>query len=292
MTTLRILPFIDGFNHVQRISALAHVALECAKECVKHLVILDVALLVPIFQYNNMYRPTPKLSMLAKCSKMQKRCLQKCSLKPKKCSFRDVFRMFASMAHGATFGEICVRFNPPSLNINDRQMVLFGLVEGLIRVVNKYPITVQRNLFVNTNCFTNNEEDDEDSCNQNGNGTTNLPANNIFNSFENDDIYPYSLINNENKKANASKPLQRSGHELTKQNNLVQILKKFYNYYNLQNRCSNANHNAAGGNHQMMPQVLYTGAKCFDELCCAIGFSNQQLDNLLSRDKHCIVLFK
>lgn len=41
------------------------------------------------------------------------------------------------MAHGATFGELCVRFNPAALNINERQMVLFGQLEGLIRRVDR-----------------------------------------------------------------------------------------------------------------------------------------------------------
>lgn len=50
---------------------------------------------------------------------------------------KDVFRIFASMAHGATFGELCVRMNPAALNINEKQMVLFGLLEGLIRSVNR-----------------------------------------------------------------------------------------------------------------------------------------------------------
>lgn len=64
-----------------------------------------------------------------------------------KAKIRDIFRIFASMAHGATFSELCVRFNPAALNINERQLVLFGLLEGLIRRVDKYPITVQRNVF-------------------------------------------------------------------------------------------------------------------------------------------------
>lgn len=41
------------------------------------------------------------------------------------------------MAHGATFGELCVRFNPAALNINEKQMVLFGMMEGLIKSVNR-----------------------------------------------------------------------------------------------------------------------------------------------------------
>lgn len=97
-----------------------------------------------------MFRPTPKLSQLATCKKMQQRCIEQCtkidsytnSPALTKVKVRDVFRIFASMAHGATFGELCVRFNPSALNINERKMVLFGLLEGLIRRVDKYPITV------------------------------------------------------------------------------------------------------------------------------------------------------
>lgn len=217
-----------------------------------------------------MYRPTPKLCLLAKCPKMQTRCIAKCSLKQKKCKVRDIFRMFASMAHGASFGETCVRFNPASLNINDRQMVLFGLVEGLIRIVNKYPISVSRNLFVNTNCFA--PDDDEES------STGGKKTPNIFSSFGGQD----ALLNNENKGGTSGKPIPRSGQELTKQRNLVQIWKKFYNYYD----------NLKEKNPEHPKGIFYTGNKSFDELSCAIGFSNHQLDELLSRDKHCIVLFK
>lgn len=117
--------------------------------------LLGVVTIVPVFQYSNMYRPTPKLSLLAKCKAMQKRCIEQCTktnsskqhLYRGQAKIRDCFRIFSSMAHGATFGELCVRFNPAELNINERQLVLFGLLEGIIRRVEKFPITVQRNVF-------------------------------------------------------------------------------------------------------------------------------------------------
>ena len=285
LTTTRILPFINGFNHIQRISQMAHMALDLVKECIKHLVLLEVCLLVPVFQYNNMYRPTPKLCLLAKCPKMQARCISKCSLKQKTCNVKDIFRMFASMAHGASFGEICVRFNPASLNINDRQMVLFGLVEGLIRIVNKYPISVSRNLFVNTNCYSQPEDDDEDI--PEAEKTCHAPgSNSIFNSFRgHEELYPFSLISNER----TSKPIPRT-EEMAKQKNLVQILKKFYNYYDHLQVGGEKTGSATG--ERPKSGFFYTGKKSFDELSCAIGCSNHQLDDLLSRDKHCLVLFK
>lgn len=63
--------------------------------------------------------------------------LLKKKLDIKQALVRDIFRMFASMAHGATLGELCVRFNPAAVNINEKQTVLFGLMEGLIRRVHK-----------------------------------------------------------------------------------------------------------------------------------------------------------
>lgn len=50
LTTLRIVQYITGFNHVDRIADLASMALELVKECIKHLVCLKVCLLIPVFQ--------------------------------------------------------------------------------------------------------------------------------------------------------------------------------------------------------------------------------------------------
>lgn len=150
----QILPYINGFNHIARIASLADVALGLALQCIRHLILFGVATVIPVFQYCNIYRPTPKLRQLATCKQLQQRCIEQCTkinirknIPGPKAKVRDVFRIFASMAHGATFGELCVRFNPSALNINERKMVLFGLLEGLIRRVDKYPITVQRNVF-------------------------------------------------------------------------------------------------------------------------------------------------
>jgi Na+(H+)/acetate symporter ActP len=118
-------------------------------QCVKHLVLLGVAVLVPAFQYSNIYRPTPKLKQLAKSPDVQQRAIAKCSKSElKKAKIRDILLLFASMTHGATLGELCVRFNPAKKNIDERKTVLFGLVEQLIRPIFKYPVAVNKNLFV------------------------------------------------------------------------------------------------------------------------------------------------
>jgi hypothetical protein len=142
-------PYFNGFRHIEKIARLADVTVPIVVECVKHLVVLGLVVLVPVFQYSNIYRPTPKLKILAKCPEVQQRAIEKCSKSElKKAKVRNILLLFASMTHGATLGELCVRFNPAKHNIDERKTVLFGLVEGLIRPIHKYPVEVSKNLFV------------------------------------------------------------------------------------------------------------------------------------------------
>ena len=50
---------------------------------------------------------------------------------------RDIYRMYSSMTHGSSMRDLCQRLNPQSLRINERRLVQFGLIEGLIRRVYK-----------------------------------------------------------------------------------------------------------------------------------------------------------
>lgn len=238
-----------------------------ALHCIRHLILLGVATVIPVFQYCNIYRPTPKLSQLATCKKMQQRCIDQCTkmnihknMPGPKAKVRDVFRIFASMAHGATFGELCVRFNPSALNINERKMVLFGLLEGLIRRVDKYPITVQRNVFYDYEPIRSPIPTPSVSIQSNNNsGSHPLPRyqrggkfigklNGIHN---NDTCYDTSFSNR----------FTFNSHDHTQQTN-----NQSYHYYN--------------------------GLKSYDEICTKRGISCQQLDAQLSKDHHVIVILR
>jgi hypothetical protein len=52
-------------------------------------------------------------------------------------ALRDIFRMYSSMTYGTTVRDLCVRLNPHPLRIDERKLVQFGLLEGLIRRVYK-----------------------------------------------------------------------------------------------------------------------------------------------------------
>lgn len=238
---------------------------------------LGVAILVPVFQYNNVYRPTPKLSQLAKCKEMQERCVEQCSriklrnLVSKssnstkaapRAKVRDVFRIFASMAHGATFGEVCVRFNPAALNINEKEMVLFGQIEGLIRRVDKFPITVQRNLFYDDEPFRTNSAE------------TSPNINNQSFYFNNCGSHPLPRGERPGK--------SHSYHH--QQNNSTNGYSAQKNYFHSKSRTSS--------NQQHQTYHYYNGLKSFDEICMTRGISSQQLESQLAKDRHVIVLLR
>ncbi|XP_029043128.1 GATOR complex protein NPRL2 isoform X2 [Osmia bicornis bicornis] len=141
LTTQQVLPYIDGFNHVARIAAEADVENNLVKSCVQNLVYYGVVTLIPIFQYSNVYGATSKLKELAENPKLQERCIAYASKFPRQPAYlRDIYRMYASMTHGSSMRDLCQRLNPQNLRINERRLVQFGLIEGLIRRVYKYPI--------------------------------------------------------------------------------------------------------------------------------------------------------
>ncbi|XP_059052151.1 GATOR complex protein NPRL2 [Achroia grisella] len=143
LTTNQILPYIDGFNHVSKIASLTDVEISLVRACVQNLVYYGVVTLVPIFQYCAVYSATPKLRQLTRCAGLQRQCVEFCARSSRQQpKVNDLFRMYAGMTYGSTVRDLCRRMKPQDLAINERKLVLFGVLEGLIRRVYKYPITV------------------------------------------------------------------------------------------------------------------------------------------------------
>ncbi|KAI4490924.1 hypothetical protein M0802_010598, partial [Mischocyttarus mexicanus] len=141
LTTQQVLPYIDGFNHVARIAAEADVENNLVKSCVQNLAYYSVVTLIPIFQYSNVYAATPKLKQLAEDVKLQERCISYASKSSRQPAYlRDIYRTYASMTHSCSMRDLCQRLNPQNLRINEKRLVQFGLIEGFIRRVYKYPI--------------------------------------------------------------------------------------------------------------------------------------------------------
>lgn len=146
LTTTQILPYINGVNHVTKISASADVDNNLVKSCLQNLVYYGIVSMIPIFQYSNIYVTTSKLRKLATERKLQDECITAVARGKFVPQFRDVFNVYANMRHGITVKNLCVRFNFVDLHIDERNLIQFGILEGVIRRIYKYPILLDSTL--------------------------------------------------------------------------------------------------------------------------------------------------
>lgn len=141
ITTQQILPYIDGFNHVQRIAGEADVEISLVRMCIQDMVQHKVVKLIPIFQYSNVYIPTPEINQLTHDKRLQEECLDYVGKKGRTLpSFRDVFMLYCGLSPGATVRDLCTRYNPGNLRVDERRLIQFGMVTGIIRRLHKYPV--------------------------------------------------------------------------------------------------------------------------------------------------------
>ncbi|XP_019851509.1 PREDICTED: nitrogen permease regulator 2-like protein isoform X2 [Amphimedon queenslandica] len=114
-----IIEYVNGFNHVAKISHLS--------------------------EYCNVYVPTQKLPQLMTEEELQTRCLQFVSLGDTRPKLADVFRILCSLEAGLSVKDLCFRNDPRSMSIDERKLIQFGIMEGLIHHLQKYPVLNREN---------------------------------------------------------------------------------------------------------------------------------------------------
>lgn len=153
LTTQQIIPYIDGFRHIDRIATEADVEVSLVKACIQNMIYYGIVKLIPIFQYSNCYLPTQSLVSLFKNEDIMNECIkavcrnnisahsvQESYPKPK-----TVFRIFCSMNYGVTVRDLCLQYNPQNQNIDEKKLIRFGLMKGYIRRVHRYPVLLTAN---------------------------------------------------------------------------------------------------------------------------------------------------
>ncbi|KAL4655377.1 nitrogen permease regulator 2-like protein isoform X1 [Arapaima gigas] len=145
LTTQQVLAYIDGFRHIQKISAEADVELNLVRIAVQNLLYYGVVTLVSIFQYSNVYCTTPKVQNLIDDKSVQEQCLAYVTKSgQKRASLRDVFQLYCGLSPGTTVRDLCSRYAQQLQRVDERKLVQFGLMKGLIRRLQKYPVKVVR----------------------------------------------------------------------------------------------------------------------------------------------------
>lgn len=142
LTTQQVFSYIDGVNHVLKIAFLADVDVILVKACVQNLIYYGLVSLLPIFLYSNVYVTTPKIRLLLENYQLQKECLKSIKFEGslEEPSLKKVLQLYSNMSPGMTVKDLCQRFNPNSNGIDEQKLVKFGIMNDIIRRIQKYPI--------------------------------------------------------------------------------------------------------------------------------------------------------
>lgn len=141
LTMRRILPFIDGVNHVKRIAQLADADLGLTRACLEHLMFYGCIIVVEIFQYFNMYTVRPAIAKIADDQALGRECANYVT-RPgfSSRSYPELLRLYSLLRAGTTLHDWIEDNDIDSKGIDVRRFVSFGVIQGFLRRVHRYPI--------------------------------------------------------------------------------------------------------------------------------------------------------
>lgn len=142
LTAQKVMQYIDGFNHVQKIATAADIDLGIVRSAVQTLVFHQVVGLIPVFLYSNMYSIKPAIHELYSDVALQRECVAYVARDPdsKPPHFRDVFMLYCALGPGVSVRNLCARHDPALLGVDEQRLVSFGVIKGLLEKLDKYPV--------------------------------------------------------------------------------------------------------------------------------------------------------
>lgn len=144
LTLLRITPFINGVYHAKKIATEANVNLSLVLRSLALLVHYRIVKLVDIFQYSNVYMPTKHVNRLYTNVSLQRECVHFVTLTPKQrdaepFTWQDVFRIYCVLRPPRTMRDLCLTQPLLGSSIDERKLITFGILHGLIRRIHACP---------------------------------------------------------------------------------------------------------------------------------------------------------
>ncbi len=141
LTLRRILPFIDGVNHVKRIAQLADADIGLTRACLEHLVYYGCIIVVDIFQYFNMYTVRPAIAKIADDVALGRECATYVTRPGYAApSYPTLLKLYSLLRAGTTLHDWVEENKIDDKGIDVRRFVSFGVIQGFLRRVHRYPI--------------------------------------------------------------------------------------------------------------------------------------------------------
>lgn len=151
LTLVKVLPYLDGTNHVQRISELADTDVALVCQCVEHLLYYAFAIVIDIFQFSNIYVLRPQVASMFDDVQMGNECASYVA-RPGHLPLPvpTLFRMYAMLRPGRTLHEWVELAGHYVNSIDVRRFITFGVIKGFVRRVHRYPVLMSYDELVDT----------------------------------------------------------------------------------------------------------------------------------------------
>ncbi|KAI8645679.1 nitrogen permease regulator 2 [Parasitella parasitica] len=142
ITVQKVASLINGVHHVKRIAELANVKPEWTKQSMEHMMYYGCIIMTDIFQYSNVYAVKPEITRLfdAKYGLAQE-CLRYITLpNAPEISIERIYALYCGLKYGLTVTDWMEEQQLALLQVDERRVISFGVIKGLIYRVHKYPI--------------------------------------------------------------------------------------------------------------------------------------------------------
>ncbi|RCH86317.1 chitin deacetylase, partial [Rhizopus stolonifer] len=142
ITVQKVASLIDGINHVKRIAEIANVKPQWARQSLEHMMYYGCIILTDIFQYSNIYAVKPEITKLFDHkSGLAQECSKYVAYSSvPEISIERVYALYCGFKYGLTVRDWMEEQQVASLHVDERRVISFGVIKGLIYRVHKYPI--------------------------------------------------------------------------------------------------------------------------------------------------------
>jgi hypothetical protein len=141
LTMRKVLPFIDGINHVKRIAQLADADLELTRQCVEHLLYYRCIIMIDVFQFSNLYTVRPTIATLADDEVIVSECAAYVTKSGyPMASWPKLLSLYSSLRPSLALNDWIEENDVDALGIDVRRFVTFGVIKGFLRRVHRFPV--------------------------------------------------------------------------------------------------------------------------------------------------------
>ncbi|KAI7868865.1 nitrogen permease regulator 2 [Spinellus fusiger] len=159
ITVQKVTAHINGIHHIQRIAELSNVRQEWVRQSMEHLMYYGCIIMTDIFQFSNVYAVKPEITrLLDDGSGLAQKCLRYIILPGELCMeippLPRIFALYCGLQYGSSVRDWIEEHHVLSLPIDVRRFISFGVIEGLIYRIHKYPILINYAKIINLNTGT------------------------------------------------------------------------------------------------------------------------------------------